>query len=79
MNQKSLKELADEYAANVAILDSQIERCRLAVVDARRRHKNMVVSRLMRNLSVLYAQREETEEIRRHLAGYYEEKERAAV
>ncbi len=79
MNQKSLKELADEYAANVAILDSQIERCRLAVVDARRRHKNMVVSRLMRNLSVLYAQREETEEIRRHLADYYEEKERAAV
>ena len=39
----------------------------------------MVVSRLMRNLSVLYAQREETEEIRRHLADYYEEKERAAV
>ena len=79
MNQKTLMELADEYAANVAILDSQIERCRLAVLDARRRRKNMMVSRLMRNLSVLYAQREEVEEIRQHLARYYEEKERAAV
>ena len=35
MNQKTLKELADEYAANVAVLDSQIDRCRLAIVDAR--------------------------------------------
>ena len=79
MNQKTLKELADEYAANVAVLDSQIDRCRLAIVDARRRHKNILVSRLMRNLSVLYAQREEQAEIQRHLDGYYETKERAAV
>lgn len=79
MDQKSLKDLADEYAANVSVLDSQIDRCRLAIIDARRRHKNMLVSRLMRNLTVLYAQREEQAEIQRHLAGYYREEERAAV
>ncbi len=79
MDQKSLKELADEYGANVAVLDSQIERCRLAILDARRRRRNIMVSRLMRNLSVLYAQREEQAEIQRHLAGYYDKKEFAAV
>ena len=79
MEQKSLKELADEYAANVSILDSQIERCRRAILAARRRHRNIMVSRLMRNLSVLYAQREEQAEIQRHLAGYYDKKECAAV
>ena len=79
MDQKTLKELSDEYGANVLILDSQIDRCRLAILDARRRHKNILVSRLMHNLSVLYAQREEQAEIQRHLAGYYDKKERAAV
>ncbi len=79
MNQKSLQELADEYAANIAVIDSQIERCRRAVLEARRMHRNMVVGRLMRNLSVLYAQRVELVEIQQHLAGYYEEKERVAV
>ncbi|HBL40488.1 MAG TPA: hypothetical protein DDY98_02525 [Ruminococcaceae bacterium] len=80
MNQKSLQELAEEYAANIAVIDSQIERCRQAILEARRKRRNMVVGRLMRNLSVLYTQRVELVEIQQHLAGYYDEdKECVAV
>lgn len=80
MTEKTLEQLADEYADTLISLDKQIDECRRDIHNARLRHKNFVLNNLNRKLSVLYDQRNELKETEAHLRSYYEDAElRCAV
>ncbi len=70
MKEKSLSELADEYAQCIKNTDLQIKSVLKALSKAKKEHKNMLVSKLNSNLAMLYRQRSEQVEIEAYLRGY---------
>ncbi len=71
MEEKSLSELADEYAQCIKNTDLQIEGVLKALAKAKKERKNMLISKLNSNLAVLYRQRTEMIEIVAYLRRYY--------
>lgn len=78
MTEKSLEQLADEYASALAYIEEQIETCRRDIAQARLKHKNITLNNLCRKLSVLYDQRNELRETESHLRSYYVQELRCA-
>lgn len=70
MEEKSLKDLADEYAQCIKNTDLQIAGVLNALANAKKARKNMLVSKLNSNLSALYRQRAELVEIEAYLRRY---------
>ncbi len=78
MTEKTLEQLADEYASTLTAVEEQIETCRRDIAQARLKHKNITLNNLCRKLSVLYDQRSELKETQAHLRSYYDEELRCA-
>ncbi len=71
MEEKSLNELADEYAQCIKNTDLQIAGVLNALANAKKSNKNMLISKLNSNLAALYRQRAELVEIETYLRRYY--------